>query len=191
MQTGKSQPTCRASSAEYLASQNQRGFTYLALLVMLLFIGLSSQGVMQVVSQQAQREREDSLLRIGQAYARAIGAYYEATPGTIKRWPRDLDDLLEDRRLVSVRRHLRERYPDPITRLNDWDLIRAADGGIQGISSRSEQAPIRQRSVLLDGPEGWELPAASQYRQWQFMYVPSLAPKPSSTGTPGKTGKPS
>jgi type II secretory pathway pseudopilin PulG len=181
MQAGKSLQARRTQAPVPLAG-DQAGFTYLALLVMLLFIGLASQGVMQVVSQQAQREREDSLLRIGQAYARAIGAYYEATPGTLKRWPRDLDDLLEDRRLVSVRRHLRERYPDPITRLNDWELIRAADGGIQGISSRSEQVPLRHGSVLLDGPEGWELPAVRQYREWQFVYIPRLAPNPPPPG---------
>lgn len=146
----------------------QQGFTYIAVLVALLMLSLATQGVMTYVSQQAQRERETDLLRVGQTYAKAIGAYYQATPGTVKRWPADLQDLLEDRRLVAVVRHMRELYPDPITRTFNWDLIRAPDGGIAGVRSISTLAPIRMGAVELDG---MTLPPASRYADWDFVYA--------------------
>jgi type II secretory pathway pseudopilin PulG len=101
---------------------SDRGFTYAAVLVAMLVLALATQGVMTFVSQQVQRERESDLLRIGQTYAAAIGAFYEASPGNVKSWPKSLEDLIEDKRFVSVRRHLREVYPDPITRSSNWGL---------------------------------------------------------------------
>jgi type II secretory pathway pseudopilin PulG len=149
-------------------AQRQRGFTYIAVLVALLMLSLATQGVITYVSHQAQREREADLLRIGQTYAKAIGAYYQASPGTIKRWPATLEDLLEDRRLVGVVRHIRELYPDPITRTFSWDLIRAPDGGIAGVRSTSTLAPIRTGVVELDE---LTLPPAIRYADWEFVYA--------------------
>lgn len=151
----------------------QGGFTYIAVLVGLLLLGLASQGVVLYASQQAQREREAQLLRVGQAYVAAIGAYYEATPGTVKRWPQRLEDLLDDHRLVVLRRHLRELYPDPITRSTQWELIRASDGGIQGLYSPSAQAPIRSSAIELPQVS---LPAATRYSDWRFQYTPASTP---------------
>ena len=155
----------------------QTGFTYIAVLLAMLLLALSTQSVMTYVSQQAQREREADLLRIGHAYAQAIGAYYEATPGSVKRWPRQLDDLIEDRRLVSTRRYLRELYPDPVTRLPNWELVKAPDGGIAGVRSRSEAAPLRDTAIDLDGVT---LAAASRYSDWQFVYQPAPPAIPSA-----------
>lgn len=149
----------------------ERGFTYIAVLAALLLLSLASHGVMVYVSQQAQRAREADLLRVGQNFIRAIGAYYEATPGSIKRWPSQLEDLLEDRRLVSITRHIREIYPDPITRRTDWDLIRSTDGGIAGVRSRSTASPMRTSALELDNIT---LPAASRYADWAFVYRPSV-----------------
>ena len=155
----------------------QGGFTYIAVLLAMLLLALSTQGVMTYVAQQAQREREADLLRIGLAYAQAIGAYYEATPGSVKRWPRQLDDLIEDRRLVSTRRYLRELYPDPVTRLPDWELVKAPDGGIAGVRSRSEAVPLRDSSIDLDGVT---VTAATRYSDWQFVYQPAPPASPAA-----------
>lgn len=154
-------------------SVRQGGFTMIAVLVMLLLVGLATQAVMQSVSQQAQREREEALLSTGLSYVRAIGAYYESSPGAVKRWPASLEDLLEDKRKLQLQRHLRELYPDPVNGSAPWELVLAADGGIQGVRSRSTKAPIRS------GPVQWEelqLPAAHSYQDWRFMYTP---PSPS------------
>lgn len=157
----------------------QGGFTYIVVMLAMLLLALSTQTVVTYVAQQAQREREADLLRIGQAYAQAIGAYYEATPGSVKRWPRKLDDLIEDRRLVSTRRYLRELYPDPVTRLPDWDLVQAPDGGIAGIRSRSAAIPLRDTAIEL---EGLSLAGATRYSDWQFVHQPA----PTASPAPGK-----
>ncbi|MDT7517126.1 type II secretion system protein [Rhodoferax mekongensis] len=146
----------------------------IAVLVMLLLVSLSTQSVMQSVSQQAQREREAALLSTGLQYVRAIGAYYESSPGAVKRWPSSLEDLLEDKRKLQLHRHLRELYPDPVSRATPWELVLSPDGGIQGVRSRSSQTPIRS------GPVQWEelqLPAASSYQDWKFVYLPAASPK--------------
>lgn len=159
----------RADMPPLLLSMHQRGFTFIAVLFAMLLLSLATQGVMTHVSQQAQREREADLLRIGQTYAQAIGAYYEASPGVVKRWPGSLEDLLEDTRQVNVKRYIREIYPDPITRAADWALVAAQGGGITGVRSQSQAAPIRSGSVDLGDRV---LAPASRYADWQFVYQP-------------------
>lgn len=154
-------------------TRHQSGFTYIAVLVAMLLVSLGTQGVMTYVSQQALREREADLLRIGYAYVQAIGTYYEATPGSLKRWPRKLEDLTEDRRLVTVRRYLREIYPDPIMRSANWGIVVAPDGGIAGIHSLSDAAPIRTAGTDLGG---MTLAAASRYSDWKFVFEATARP---------------
>jgi type II secretory pathway pseudopilin PulG len=166
MRAGNTSHTLRSRA------QTQSGFAYIAVLAMLLLVALGTQSVVTYASQQAQREREEALLHIGAAYTRAIGAYYTASPGSIKRWPKSLEELLEDKRLVYVQRHLRELYPDPITKQFDWELVLAADGGIQGIRSRSTATPLRTGSVELNDIA---LPPAKSYSDWSFVFSPELS----------------
>jgi type II secretory pathway pseudopilin PulG len=160
-------------------AQHQGGFALLALLLAMLLLALASQGVMTYVSQQALREREAELLRVGQLYAQAIGAYYEASPGSVKRWPRTLQDLVEDQRFVGIRRHLRQVYADPITRSTQWGLVITADGGLTGVYSLSEAAPIRSAAIELGA---LTLAPARRYADWQFVYegAPAMAPSRAS-----------
>jgi type II secretory pathway pseudopilin PulG len=151
-----------------------------AVLAALLMLALATQSVMTYVSQQDLREREADLLRTGQAYAQAIGAYYESSPGNLKRWPRTLEDLAEDKRFVGIRRHIREMYPDPITRSANWGLVMSSDGGITGVHSLSMAQPIRSAAMELDT---LSLPAASRYADWEFVYRPSLPQTAPTTQT--------
>lgn len=158
-------------------SQKERGFTLFAVLAAMLLVGLASQGVMTVVSQQSQRDREAELLRIGTEYVHAIGAYYESSPGTVKVWPPSLDALTDDRRFVTLRRHLRRVYPDPITRTNEWGIVPAVGGGVAGVYSKSERQPIREAGGAL---AELGIGAAQRYSDWKFVYVPkvpALAPQ--------------
>ncbi len=161
----------------------QAGFVYVAVLVAMAMLAMATQGVMVVVSQQAQREREAALLQIGQLYVQAIGRYYQASPGVQKQWPQTLEHLLEDTRLVSVQRHIREIYPDPISR-QDWVLIRTPGGGIQGVASASMQSPIRSGVVELDS---LTLLPAARYADWQFIYHPPFS-NPGAPPTAGRRG---
>jgi type II secretory pathway pseudopilin PulG len=148
----------------------QRGFTLLAVMAAMFLLALGTQKVLFVLSQQAQREREAELLQVGAAFAQAIGAYYESSPGTVKRWPANLNDLVDDKRFVGMRRHLRRVYMDPITRSEEWGLVRASDGGIEGVYSLSDASPIRSGALTLGD---LRLPAASRYTDWQFVYQPA------------------
>ncbi len=172
-------PAARRGARGGCGTARQGGFTYIAVLLAMLLLALATQAVMTYVSQQAQREREAELLRIGRAYVQAIAAFHDATPGSVKRWPRQLDDLIEDRRLVSTRRYLRELYADPVTRLPNWELVKAPDGGIAGIRSRSDAQPLRSAAIDLDVIT---LSPASRYSDWQFVYQPP--PTGASTGKP-------
>jgi type II secretory pathway pseudopilin PulG len=153
----------------YMAG-TQRGFTLLAVMAAMFLLALGTQKVMFMLSQQAQREREAELLQVGAAFAQAIGAYYESSPGTVKRWPANLNDLVDDKRFVGMRRHLRRVYMDPITRSEEWGLVRASDGGIEGVYSLSDASPIRSGALTVGD---LRLPAASRYTDWQFVYQPA------------------
>jgi len=150
----------------------EQGFTLVAVLAALFLLALATQQVMFVVSQQAQREREAELLRIGAEIVRAIGIYHERSPGAIKDWPPSLEALSDDRRFVTLQRPLRRVYADPITRSHDWGLVPAPGGGIAGVYSKSEMTPIRMTSTELTelglGP-------AQRYSDWKFVYTPRVA----------------
>ena len=156
----------------------QRGFTMVAVLAAMFLLALGTQAVMTVVSQQAQRDREAELLQIGAAFAQAIGAYYESSPGSVKRWPQSLEDLADDKRFVGIHRHIRQVYLDPITRSTNWGLLRTSDGAIYGVYSLSDAAPIRSGGVEIGN---LNLAPASRYADWQFVYQTPLVnskPKP-------------
>lgn len=146
----------------------QTGFTLVAVMVAVFLLAIATERVATVVSHAVQREREERLLMVGRAYARAIGYYYESSPGATKTWPRSLQDLLDDTRYVTVRRYLRETYADPMTGSSTWGLIRAADGGIAGVYSLSTLAPLRV--VKLDLGEVM-MDVASSYADWRFEYI--------------------
>ncbi len=178
MQAGKPGPSRTWRTLRHRPTPQQRGFTLLAVIAAMLLLALASNSMMTYVSQQALREREAELLRIGQLYAQAIGAFYEASPGSVKRWPRALEDLVEDQRFVGIKRHLRQVYADPMTRSTNWGLVIAADGGLAGVYSRSDAAPIRSAAMELGA---LSLAPARRYTDWQFVYVPPPASAPTLT----------
>ncbi len=143
----------------------ERGFTYLGLLFAIAFIGLLLASAGQVWHIALQREREAELLFSGRQYARAIAAYYAATPGDAKQWPKRLEDLLEDRRNPAIRRHLRRLYPDPFTGKTEWGLIKSGEF-IVGIHSLADGKPIKQAGFF---PEEESFAGAASYREWRFL----------------------
>lgn len=152
---------------------SQGGFTYVAVLVAVALIGimLAAAGMSWSMTQQRARERE--LLFVGNAFRKAVADYYESTPGTLKRYPASFDDLLKDKRNAATLRHLRRVYVDPMTGLANWGVVRAADGGIQGVYSLGAGEPVkisrfRQRDSEFEG--------ARSYADWRFVYTPSAPP---------------
>lgn len=140
------------------------GLVAVLILVALSALGLASAG--ESWTQSARRDREQELLRIGQLYAQALTRYRDMSPGSVKQLPRELDELLLDRRFVGTVRHLRQLYPEPLSADGRWELLRGDDDRIQGVRSRSNEAPLASRGVRRPG---LELPAATRYADWKFL----------------------
>lgn len=152
----------------------QAGFTYVAALVLIATVGLGLAATGEFWSQTRKREKEAELIWTGNQFRQAIGLYYQRSPGSVKRYPDKLDDLLEDKRFLSTQRYLRRIYADPITGSTDWQLVPAPGGGFMGVKSQSAGKPLK----LLDGK------SAESYGSWEFSYV---APVAAAAG--GRTAK--
>ena len=108
------------------------------------------------------------MLFIGNQFKQAIALYYQRTPGTIKRYPQRLEDLLEDNRFVNLQRYLRKIYLDPITKTQEWGLVKAPDGGVMGIHSLSAEKTLKTANFDLFN---LELENKTRYSDWQFTYL--------------------
>ena len=146
----------------------QRGFTYVGLLIAVALAGVALAAAGTLWSTTSKRDKELELLFVGDQYRRAIGSYYEGTPGA-KRYPQRLEDLLEDKRVAVTRRHLRQVYADPMTGQPDWELVRLPDGAIVGVHSRSDAKPMK---VANFAPRDESFADAASYRDWVFAYAP-------------------
>lgn len=160
---------------------NQRGFTYLLALFAVGAASLIAVRAVPVVETFDQSEKEAELLYIGHQFRQAIGSYYQSSPGLLKRYPSNLEDLLLDRRVVGVRQHLRRIHTDPFTRKAEWGLVRDADGSILGVYSLHDTQPIKEGGFReVDAA----LIGARSYRDWQFIYRPPLNPIPANSQPP-------
>ncbi len=138
------------------------------MLLAVAFLGIGLAAIGTVWATVAQRERETQLLFVGDAYRAAINSYYASGP-VAHQLPKELDELIEDRRGPVLRRHLRRLYPDPITGQLDWELIRDPDGGIRGLNSTSARAPLKRAHFSADDAE---FEAAECYCDWKFVFSP-------------------
>ena len=142
-----------------------RGFTYVWMLAALVIFSIGLAVVGPLWADQAKREREQDLLRVGQLYAQAIASYYAASPGSLKQYPPALASLLADTRFVGTRRHLRTLYPDPLEPTREWGLVTGPDGSVRGVYSQSADVPLHNAALDLDVTS---LPAAQHYAEWKF-----------------------
>lgn len=166
----------------------QRGLGYLAVLFWLALASIALAGEAMLWSVQRQRDREEQLLFAGDQIRRAIGSYHDASPTQPGRYPPSLDVLLDDRRFLPARRHLRRLYADPMTGRPDWGLVRGADGGVIGVYSLSRRMPLKR-----DGFAATDLDfeRKAQYAEWRFihhgarmLYLPPVMGKGQDSGPP-------
>jgi len=151
------------------AGSRERGFTLAGALILIAVLGAGMAAYGEIASHAAQREKEQELIFVGNQFRQAIRSYYEQTPGADKRFPQQLDELLLDKRHPMPVRHLRRLYADPMTGKPEWGIVTAPQGGIMGVYSLSEAAPVKTgrfavRDSLLEG--------AGRYSQWQFNHAP-------------------
>ena len=126
----------RRNSTRPAIVRRQRGFTYLGVLLAIALIGVGLTAASEVWVTTAYRERMIALEWAGAQFVQAIGSYYESSPGSAKAYPAALTDLLEDRRYLTMRRHLRTVYPNPFTNEPDWEAIRGPEGTARGVRVR-------------------------------------------------------
>jgi len=123
----------------------------------------------EVSSHSRQREKEKELLYVGDQFREAIALYYQRTPGTVKRYPEKLEELLEDKRYLSMQRYLRKVHADPMTGKSQWGTIAAPGGGIMGVYSLSDQRPVK--SANFDTADQ-SFAGSQRYSDWKFLYEP-------------------
>ncbi len=153
------------------ARNRQTGVTYLAILFAIAVIGVALAVTGINWSQEGQREKERELLYIGNQYRQAIALYYERTPGMVKQYPKKLEDLLTDTRYVTPQHYLRKIYRDPVTNSREWGITMAPEGGIMGVHSLSNAAPIKTANFDYAN-QAFE--GVGKYADWVFAYRPPV-----------------
>jgi len=133
----------RRAFAKPSCGHQQAGFTYLALLIAIAVLGIGLTAASEVWVTSARRQKMVELDWVGEQFVLAVGSYYESSPGSVKVYPLQLEELLEDRRYLSMRRHLRKVYLNPFTGKTDWEIVRNPDGRIQGVRVVMQSAGSR------------------------------------------------
>ena len=167
---------------------SDRGFTYIAVLVMIIIMGIMLGVTGQSWQTIMQREREEELLFRGQQIKAAIEFWHGQRPGKplAARSPHgplnDLKDLLKDPSSLQTVRYLRRLYTDPITG-KEWNVTKDPVRGIVGVFSSSDDTPLKQANF----PRGLEdFEGKTKYSDWKFGL--KLPGTPGSGGTPGVPG---
>ena len=165
------------------------GFTYIALLAAIVIIGISLGAAGKYWQNVMMREKEEELLFRGEQYRLAIERYFLSIPGR-RQYPPDLDELLKDSRSAAGKRHLRQKYKDPITG-EDFEVIRDLTKGnrITGVYSKSDKEPLR--TAGFEEPY-MEFEGKKKYNEWKFVFMPpsGTAGWPLRPVLPGQPVKP-
>lgn len=144
---------------------HQPGFTFVGLMFVVVLLSLMATMASVLWSIEQQREDERELVFAGRQFQAAIERFRLAHIANPMPYPRRLEDLLGDDRVLRPQRSLRQIYVDPMTRGREWGLIELSAGGIVGVYSRSGREPL-QRSTM---PSGVKFADAETYRDWKFI----------------------
>jgi type II secretory pathway pseudopilin PulG len=173
-----------------LAVHNQRGATYLFVMLAVVLMGISVTVAATQWKAVVQRAQEAELLARGIEIQNALAAYSgqqkkgRVFPGEI--YPLTLEELTKQPKPV-----LRKAHQDPITG-GDWEYVRdPATSRIKGVKSKSKAAPFKQSGFP---PAVRHFEGLAGYDQWVFQYpnvstpqapqVPQVPPAPGTPATP-------
>jgi type II secretory pathway pseudopilin PulG len=172
-----------------LLSRNSQGFAYIALLVLIVVIGISLGAAGKYWSNVVLRDKEEELLFRGEQYRRAIELYYKSVL-VAPQYPNSIDDLLMDSRTPTGRRHLRQRYKDPISGEDFVEIRDTTTNRIIGVHSPSDKQPLKQsgfpaiysvKPILLGPRPGFpanpnDFEQKGKYSEW--LFVSTIIPVP-------------
>ncbi len=144
-----------------------RGFTYLAVLALVVILSVSMMSAQTYWSTIMKREREKELLFRGGQIRSAIESYCKSAPSAYgSSFPRRLEDLIRDPRFPGVKRHLRRLYKDPMTEHGKWGLVLESSGRIKGVFSRSKEQPLKRGRFT---EENKKFENKKSYKEWKFI----------------------
>ena len=147
----------------------QGGMSLIGALLVIMLVGFGLAEAGNRWSDARQREREQDLLKVGDTIRRAIGNYYNQSPGMVKQFPPTLQALLKDERFPVPQRYLRKLYIDPVTGREGWGILEAPSGGIMGVYSLSDQVPFKTSNFA---PPYEDFAKKKYYGEWMFAYLP-------------------
>jgi len=135
--------------------------------VAIIIIGISLGAAGKYWQNVMMREKEEELLFRGGQYRLAIERYFLARPPF--QYPPSIDELLKDSRFPQAKRHLRQKYKDPITN-DDFEIFKDPMKGnrITGVYSKSEKEPLR--TAGFDEPYK-DFEGKKAYKEWQFIFT--------------------
>lgn len=172
--------------------ERQRGYLMAASLLLLLLMGLFTLTLVRKWEHEDRAAKERDLLWIGAQFRGALASYAIATPVGMTDAPRQLEELLRDRRGPQEIQHLRRLYLDPMTGKADWGVVRSARGTIAGVHSTSQGKPMARDGLW---PVERQFADAKRYFDWVFApspwllrpAVPAAAPTaPAAESTPAQ-----
>jgi type II secretory pathway pseudopilin PulG len=173
IQGSHSRTSCKFDSR----SGNSAGFTYIALLAIIVIIGIGLGAAGKYWQNVMIRDKEEELIFRGNQYRRAIERYFFALPGN-PQYPQSIDDLLTDNRTAVGKHYLRRKYKDPLTG-KDFKLTRdPLSNRIIGVHSGSDKKPLKHAN--FPGIDA-DFAGKTKYSAWQFISSIKVA----STGSAG------
>ncbi len=171
------------------AFRNSSGFSYVALLVAIVIIGISLGAAGKYWQNVMLREKEAEMFFRGDQYRQAIERYAadsKIKPPQQPQYPQSIDDLLTDNRTPTGKRHLRQKYKDPMTGEDFAEIRDPRTKAIVGVYSTSEKEPLKKDHFPASYPD---LAGKSKYRDWLFIAraKPGQAPLVLQLSAPGET----
>lgn len=174
---------------------SEKGFVFLWALFAAALAGIMLAGTGQVWQITSQREKEKELLFVGDQFRQAVMSYYNDPSGGAKQYPESLEQLLEDKRGVTTKRHLRKIFIDPMTNTVDWGLVEepaseqessssfgsAGKKGIIGVYSLSKGMPLKVDNFK---DHNADFSDAVTYQDWKFVFSQEVAGAPSTQQKP-------
>jgi type II secretory pathway pseudopilin PulG len=150
--------------------KSSSGFTYIAVLVLVVVMGIMLGAASQSWTMIMKREREKELLFRGAQIRDAIDNWNKQGAGRQPMPLKDLKDLLKDPRSTSNIRYLRKLYTDPLTN-KEWTVMSDPQKGIIGVASTSEEEPLKQdfTDYPKDSPEFAMFGGKLKYKEWAFV----------------------
>jgi hypothetical protein len=185
--SGRCRGRHHAGRRHLAARPRARGWALLTALLAALLVGLAGMTAQVSARVEREREREDELLRAGAAIARALASYRASPLAPVQELPKELAELVEDRRGPRVLRHLRTVPLDPATARRDWIVVREA-GRVVGVRSSSTRPPLRKVGFP---PEYAAFEKARTLGDWTFTAAAAAAAGPPPPGRPTASRGPS